>query len=185
MGNVYNVLVSTLFDFFSWLIAISYSRPVVGIPLLLGTIACFSLLVIFLFHRTRLTLKRIWDKAKHFTDHFGEIDLRTRSLKESRQLKFSRLIFHQYIEQLVLRQVKQIYYPTGVSFAISLIVITSLFLLPWPQLSEVDWGKYIESNFYQNYIAIHAGIGAIILALLILVAETSNSGKQSDKARFP
>ena len=43
--------------------------------------------------------------------------------------------------------------------------------------------KFGDSNHYQNLIAIHAGIGAIIFALLIFIAESLRDDETKDRAR--
>ena len=173
MESTYNILKLTFFYLFSWQVNISYNYHYIIISLFIVIIFCFLLL----FDKIKI-------KIKYLINHFGENDLRIKSLKESKQLTFRRLIVYHFVKPILLLGIKQIYYPTYFSFIVSLTIIFLLSFLPWPYLSENKWLEYIESNFYQNYIAIHTGIGAIILALLILVAETSNSGKQSDKARL-
>lgn len=170
--------------FFHWLINIVIFKPIIGIPTTILILGLALFVTYYVFKILFLICKKAIVNCRHFITHYGDGDLQTRSFKESKELTFTKLIYHKLIEQNLIRQLKQIYYPTKLSFITSFSTILLLFLLPWPAIGSVEFDKYIESNFYQNYVTIHAGIGAIILALLILVAETSNSGKQSDKARL-
>jgi hypothetical protein len=71
--------------------------------------------------------------------------------------------------------ITQLYYPSKKSifviiiFAAFLAVLSRLNFLPF---DKIPFLKFDTSNQYQNLIAIHAGIGGIIIALLIFVAES-------------
>ncbi len=73
-----------------------------------------------------------------------------------------------------------IYYPSKESFLI-ILVIVGVFLL----LSKCIFPATLDfnENHYQNLIAIHAGIGTIIFALIIFTAESMRDDQTSDRAR--
>ncbi len=88
----------------------------------------------------------------------------------------------------------EIYIPSFKSFFLILILfgIFSIFghlgqVLAWFCFDKFSFinlqGLSQESNHYQNLIAIHAGIGAIIFALVIFVAESLRDDEAKDGAR--
>ena len=68
---------------------------------------------------------------------------------------------------------EQLYLPSWQSVLFVLIIGTILFFLAHITKLGIIFNslKYIDGNHYQNLIAIHAGIGAIIFALLIFIYE--------------
>jgi len=72
--------------------------------------------------------------------------------------------------------VSGVYFPSLKSFFFILIFPTIFFILAHRRLS-------LDSNRYQNLIAIHAGIGAIIFALVIFIAESLRDDEAKDRAR--
>jgi len=80
---------------------------------------------------------------------------------------------------------EQLYLPSWQSVLFVLIVGAILFFLAHITKLGVIFEplKYIDSNHYQNLIAIHAGIGAIIFALLIFIAESLRDDETKDRAR--
>lgn len=79
---------------------------------------------------------------------------------------------------------QRLYEPSFVSFAI-IATITGLLNLP-SHISRFGYLKMLafdSSNHFQNLIAIHAGIGTIIFALLIFVAESLRADENKDEAR--
>lgn len=123
-------------------------------------------------------------KIKQFTKNYGEDKLFLRTVKRIGDLNFARVLYYEYIQQKLVNPIRQIYYPSTISLIATILFSIAIFYLPGENLSNKDLLVYLESNYYQNFIAIHAGIGAIILAFLILVAETSDSGKNHNKARL-
>ncbi len=87
---------------------------------------------------------------------------------------------------------RNIYFPSTKSFLIVVgFVILFGLLAHSGVISEITRGKIayfslpvidIGGNHYQNFIAIHAGVGAIIFALLLFVAESLRDDK-TDRAR--
>ncbi|RMD49975.1 MAG: hypothetical protein D6830_03735 [Ignavibacteria bacterium] len=88
----------------------------------------------------------------------------------------------------------EIYIPSFKSFVLIFLVVFVLFILS--RLSQIltllhlDKFSFLglqwvskESNHYQNLIAIHAGIGAIIFALVIFIAESLRDDEAKDRAR--
>jgi len=75
----------------------------------------------------------------------------------------------------------QLYFPSWLSIAI-ISIGTAFFywLAHMPYWHPLDFEK---SGHFQNLIAIHAGIGAIIFALLIFVAESVRDDEAKDRAR--
>ena len=80
---------------------------------------------------------------------------------------------------------EQLYLPSWQSVLFVLIIGAILFFLAHiTKLGIIfDSLKYIDGNHYQNLIAIHAGIGAIIFALLIFIAESLRDDETKDRAR--
>jgi len=88
----------------------------------------------------------------------------------------------------------EIYIPSFRSFFLILVLLGIFFVLAhlgqvlaWFCLDKFSFlnlqGLSQESNHYQNLIAIHAGIGAIIFALVIFVAESLRDDELKDRAR--
>lgn len=88
----------------------------------------------------------------------------------------------------------EIYIPSFKSFFLILILLGIFSILAhlgqvfaWFCLDKFSFinlqGLSQESNHYQNLIAIHAGIGAIIFALVIFVAESLRDDEVKDRAR--
>lgn len=126
----------------------------------------------------------IVSRIKQFTETYGEDKLYLRTIKRIGDLNFIKVLYYEYVQQKIVNPLKQIYYPSAVSLMATIIFSLVVFHLPGANVSNDVFTKYLESNYYQNFIAIHAGIGAIILAFLILVAETSDSGNNHNKARL-
>lgn len=80
---------------------------------------------------------------------------------------------------------EQLYLPSWQSVGFVLIVGAVLFFLAHITKLGIIFEplKYIDGNHYQNLIAIHAGIGAIIFALLIFIAESLRDDETKDRAR--
>ncbi|KKR15462.1 MAG: hypothetical protein UT42_C0001G0019 [Candidatus Falkowbacteria bacterium GW2011_GWA2_39_24] len=80
---------------------------------------------------------------------------------------------------------EQLYLPSWQSVLFVLIVGTILFFLAHITKFNILFGslEYVDGNHYQNLIAIHAGIGAIIFALLIFIAESLRDDETKDRAR--
>lgn len=76
---------------------------------------------------------------------------------------------------------EQLYFPSWLSLAM-IFVVTAFFywLAHMPCWHPLDFEKSVH---FQNLIAIHAGIGAIIFALLIFVAESVRDDEAKDRAR--
>lgn len=88
----------------------------------------------------------------------------------------------------------EVYIPSFKSFFLILALLGMFFILAhlgqviaWFCLDKFSslnlQGLSQESNHYQNLIAIHAGIGAIIFALVIFVAESLRDDEVKDRAR--
>lgn len=90
-------------------------------------------------------------------------------------------------ESLILKSwVENLYYPSWVSVGTVLVVTFSLFCLA--HLTQIGGLNLRMLNFdngghFQNLIAIHSGIGAVIFALLIFVAESLRDDDTKDRAR--
>jgi len=146
---------------------------------LLGIVIVFLLVLLFAFF-IRVIIRFfcfIISKIKQSTEIYGEDRLYLRTIKRIGNLNFIKVVYFQFFQQRIVNPLIHIYYPSIQSLLFTIVLSSLIFCLPGEKLS-------IESNYYQNFIAIHAGIGAIILAFLILVAETSDSGKSQDKARL-
>lgn len=132
------------------------------------TLSLFGLLLIV------YAIKEIKKWYRHRKSWFITTKILEERKKSCRTEKLS--FFKQWIEQ--------IYIPSWSSF---LIII--LGLIPFVLLSHSKWAlslqilNFSESNHYQNLIAVHAGIGAIIFALLIFVAESLRDDETKDRAR--
>lgn len=90
------------------------------------------------------------------------------------------------------RILSELYIPSLRAFFVSLIFPAIFFILahfgPIPKgcfgrLNFQDILSYQQSNQYQNLIAIHAGIGVIIFALIIFIAESLRDDETKDRAR--
>lgn len=88
----------------------------------------------------------------------------------------------------------KLYYPSFKSFFVILIIVVFFSLLAYLKqilycfgCQDIDFFLFkslsVDSNYYQNLIAIHAGIGAIIFALVIFIAESLRDDEAKDKAR--
>lgn len=86
---------------------------------------------------------------------------------------------------IVKTYLEQLYLPSWFSVISVIIVAAAIFLITHiEKLAIVSLPlKFDESNHYQNLIAIHAGIGAIIFALLIFIAESLRDDETKDRAR--
>lgn len=81
---------------------------------------------------------------------------------------------------------EQIYYPSWFSLLFVLVSFVILFVLSritsfW--FISFSGLAFDTSSQYQNLIAIHAGVGAIVFALLIFVAESLRDDETKDRAR--
>lgn len=80
--------------------------------------------------------------------------------------------------------VERVYEPSWTSFAVVAIPIALLGLLAHSCKTIFSFELLtIDAAHYQNLIAIHAGIGAIIIALVIFVAESLRDDETKDRAR--
>lgn len=88
-------------------------------------------------------------------------------------------------ESIVKTYLEQLYLPSWFSVISVVVVAAVIFLITHiEKLAIVSLPlKFDESNHYQNLIAIHAGIGAIIFALLIFIAESLRDDETKDRAR--
>ncbi|NLJ49782.1 MAG: MFS transporter [Candidatus Atribacteria bacterium] len=86
---------------------------------------------------------------------------------------------------IIKTYLEQLYLPSWFSVISVIIVGVAIFLITHiEKLAIVSLPlKFDESNHYQNLIAIHAGIGAIIFALLIFIAESLRDDETKDRAR--
>jgi hypothetical protein len=77
------------------------------------------------------------------------------------------------------------YLPSWESAVLIFVISAAVFWVSHTEIFTVfpNSLKYGEDNHYQNLIAIHAGIGAIIFALLIFVAESLREDETKDRAR--
>jgi hypothetical protein len=78
--------------------------------------------------------------------------------------------------------IAQIYLPSWSSFVIIGLICGGLLTLAHNVKFPLDWIVQ-DDNHYQNLIAVHAGIGAIIFSLVIFIAETLRDSESKDKAR--
>ena len=94
----------------------------------------------------------------------------------------------------VMRYFSTIYIPSKETILFILFLVISIWLLTNTGKILIfagleDWVLFRihfyteESNQFQNLIAIHAGIGAIIFALIILIAESLRDNQSKDTAR--
>lgn len=76
--------------------------------------------------------------------------------------------------------INQMYWPSKWSFFIAVFIVFIFYLLS--HFGPTDyWLKFLDSDHYQNLIAIYAGISTIIFALIIFIAESSRDHR--DKVR--
>jgi len=124
----------------------------------------------------------------HFLDKFRN-KLLTQLIKTERE-KLCRFDTKNFFKTLF----SEVYIPSFKSFFLTLILLSIFFILAHlgQVLAWFCFGKFSfinlqrlsqESNHYQNLIAIHAGIGAIIFALVIFVAESLRDDEVKDRAR--
>jgi hypothetical protein len=102
--------------------------------------------------------------------------------RERRKTNFKRIL-----------NIKELYYPSWKSFGIVFVTVFIFYIcshlieiptrLYFGKVNLVDKLNYLESNHFQNLIAILAGIGAIIFALVIFIAESIRDDDTKDKAR--
>ncbi|MBP9759258.1 hypothetical protein KBD45_06185 [Candidatus Dojkabacteria bacterium] len=147
-------------------------------------ISIILVLISFIFIFLAKVFLNIISDVKQFTETYGEDKLYLRTIKRIGDLNFIKVLYFEYVQQKIVNPLKQIYYPSVVSLIATILFSFVTFHLLGANVSNDVFIKYLESNYYQNFIAIHAGIGAIILAFLILVAETSDSGNNHNKARL-
>lgn len=110
----------------------------------------------------------------HIFKKFKSI-LLTKLIKQERK-KVSRFAPKDFFKLLF----SEVYIPSPKSFFLVLLFLLFFFVLArvWKIASLSQ-----DSNHYQNLIAIHAGIGTIIFALIIFIAESLRDDEAKDKAR--
>lgn len=81
------------------------------------------------------------------------------------------------------RWIEQLYYPSWVSVMTVVVATAILFCLAHITIPHMQMLSFDDSNHFQNLIAIHSGIGAVIFALLIFVAESLRDDDTKDRAR--
>ncbi|MDD3002492.1 MAG: hypothetical protein PHS06_01320 [Candidatus Shapirobacteria bacterium] len=119
---------------------------------------------------------------KFFVNKYFDNSLYFRTAKRIGNYNFLKLMYYEVFVKKFINPLKQMYYPSKVSLFVTLIASFIIFNIPWK--NPDNFSLYLDSNHYQNFIAVHAAIGAMILAFLILIAETSDSGRNQDKARL-
>jgi hypothetical protein len=103
----------------------------------------------------------------------------------------------------ILFFISQVYFPSKTTFFLISSIVCLFFLITHFMcdlssyvlsfIENVGMGKYeflvampqinLDSNHYQNLIAIHAGIGTIIFALIIFIAESLRDDDVKDRSR--
>jgi hypothetical protein len=81
----------------------------------------------------------------------------------------------------------EIYYPSFKSFLIIVLLILPFLILSHPfrySLGTLEFLDFRTSSHYQNMIAILTGIGVIIFALIIMIAESMRDDETRDRARI-
>lgn len=81
------------------------------------------------------------------------------------------------------RWIEQLYYPSWASVITVAVTTTMLFILAHVDIPHMQMLSFDSSDHFQNLIAIHSGIGAVIFALLIFVAESLRDDDTKDRAR--
>jgi len=115
--------------------------------------------------------------------------LLSKLIKEERK-KLCRFIPKHFFKDTV----SGVYFPSIKSLFVILIFLAIFFILAHLEqiLYWFDWHKLdflvfrnlsLDSSYYQNLIAIHAGIGVIIFALVIFIAESLRGDETNDRAR--
>lgn len=81
------------------------------------------------------------------------------------------------------RSLSTLYEPSWTSLSVAVLFGTVFFLLV--HCIDIEYGdiSFLDSNHYQNLIAVHAGIGMIIFALLIFIAESMRDDETKDRVR--
>jgi len=117
----------------------------------------------------------VWKRYKRHRENLLTFKLKRELEKSCKQKRGS--IIKTYLEQL--------YLPSWYSVLSVIIAVIIIFLIAHiEKLAIISLPlKFDESNHYQNLIAIHAGIGAIIFALLIFIAESLRDDETKDRAR--
>lgn len=158
---------------------------------LLFLLTALIILVFFVIRYLFFLLKRFWKIIIERIKNYGENRLVLRTFRRLGYNTF-KLLYHQYVQQTFINPViKRIYYPSIPSLLTTIAIVILLFFIPdilkppvFVDPSHNEFLTYLDSNHYQNFIAIHGGIGAIILAFLILIAESSEFGKNHNRARL-
>lgn len=94
--------------------------------------------------------------------------------------------FTRYFSTMYIPSLKTILFILFLVFIIWVLansgkILSSIGLEDWILFTTPYYSK--ESNHFQNLIAIHAGIGTIIFALIILIAESLRDNESKDTAR--
>jgi len=135
-----------------------------------GDRCCFTLLVILVVALIgEVVLLRRRNKNKPTTCKL--------SSKINRELKKNKL---DLLKEEAKNFVAQLYRPTKTSMGVLVIVVALLFLIArLPGKTELS---FETSNHYQNLIAVLAGIGTVVFALMIFLAESLRDS--SDRAKI-
>ncbi|MCL4384573.1 hypothetical protein M1116_03905 [Patescibacteria group bacterium] len=155
--------------------------------LLIFTVLASLSLFIFTVFAVKFLFKKIGTLKNYvvrYMNSYGDDKLWLATLKRIGGWNFGKVLYFEYLQQKLIFPIKQIYYPSAVSLISTILVAVTIFFFPFGNIDGKEYSTYIESNYYQNFFTIHAGIGAIILAFLILVAESSDLGKNYNKARL-
>ncbi len=84
---------------------------------------------------------------------------------------------------ILKRWIEQLYYPSWASVITVAVTTAILFVLAHINIPHLQMLSFDSSDHFQNLIAIHSGIGAVIFALLIFVAESLRDDDTKDRAR--
>lgn len=118
-------------------------------------------------------IRYFWKKYKNHREGFLSQKI-NKELKESWWI----LKYNNFILKL-----EQIYYPSWVSLFVVSFCVLFFYILAHSNFSQFPaWIEFDGNSHYQNLIAIHSGIGAIIFALVIFIAESFRDDKL-DRAR--
>lgn len=117
---------------------------------------------------------KVWSKHQQKRKRLLTYKLRNKLKKSCKQEK----------KYLLASCIERLYLPSLQSVIFIIFIFGVFYKLSHdPKLNGGSSLQFDDSNHYQNLITIYAGIGAIIFALLIFVAESSRDDETKDRGR--
>lgn len=145
----------------------------------------FCIAIVFVFIRVIVhAVFKLICKIKQSILYYGEDKISTKTAKKIGNYNFLRLIYYEYIDQKILRKIREIYYPS--TFA-TFFYFSGLLFFYWItyQLLKITFiTKLLQSVDKSDVNSLHGVLGSIIFAFLISISETFRSGEKEARVIF-